>query len=192
MSIDWALFKLANGLAGHSLVLDTVIQMLMNDYALTTAIVLLLFALWFSGNTLEARERNQRAVLSAIAAVLLANLIVKACNLIFYRPRPFAYHEVTLLFYHPSDSSFPSNAATVGFCFAASIWGFNRKAGLLVYILACLLGFARVCGGVHYPSDILGGLLVGTASAWLIAKKFGFLDRLWTIIIHQLRRLLLA
>lgn len=192
MSIDWALFKLANGLAGHSLVLDTVIQMLMNDYALTTAIVLLLFALWFSGNTLEARERNQRAVLSAIAAVLLANLIVKACNLIFYRPRPFAYHEVTLLFYHPSDSSFPSNAATVGFCFAASIWGFNRKAGLLVYILACLLGFARVCGGVHYPSDILGGLLVGTASAWLIVKKFGFLDRLWTIIIHQLRRLLLA
>ncbi|MGQ9492509.1 MAG: phosphatase PAP2 family protein [Anaerolineae bacterium] len=192
MSIDWALFKFANGLAGHSLVLDTVIQMLMNDYALTTAIVLLLFALWFSGNTLEARERNQRAVLSAIAAVLLANLIVKACNLLFYRPRPFAYHEVTLLFYHPSDSSFPSNAATVGFCFAASIWGFDRKAGLLLYVLACLLGFARVCGGVHYPSDILGGLLVGTASAWLIAKKFGFLDRLWTIIIHQLRRLLLA
>nr|MBC7244055.1 phosphatase PAP2 family protein [Chloroflexota bacterium] len=192
MSIDWALFKLANGLAGRSPILDTAIQMLMNDYALTTAMVLLLFTLWFSGSTLEARERNQRAVLTAIAAVLLANLIVKACNLIFYRPRPFAYHSVTLLFYHPSDSSFPSNAATVGFCFAASIWRFNRKVGIVLYVLACLLALARVCGGVHYPSDILGGLLVGTFSAWLVTTKFDFLNRLWTMIIHQLRRVLLA
>ena len=192
MAIDWALFQFANGLAGRSPILDRIIQILMNDYALTTAMVLVLFALWFSGSTLEARERNQRAVLSAIVAVLLANLIVKACNLIFYRPRPFAYHEVTLLFYHPSDSSFPSNAATVGFCIAASVWLFNHKAGFLLYTLACLLALARVCGGVHYPSDILGGLLVGTFSAWLVIRKWRFLDRWWMAIIHWLRRWLLA
>ena len=192
MAIDWVLFRLLNGLAGRSPVLDLIVQILMNDYALTTAMGLVLFALWFSGWTPEAREQNQRAVLSAIVAVLLANLIVKACNLVFYRPRPFAYHEVTLLFYHPSDSSFPSNAATVGFCFAASIWLFNRKAGFLLYILACLLALSRVCGGVHYPSDILGGLLIGTFSAWFVVRKLRFLDRLWTTFIAWLRHWLLA
>ena len=70
MAIDWTLFKLANGLAGRSPVLDTIIRFLVNEYALTTALVLLPFALWFSGRSAGVRERNQRAVLSALAAMV--------------------------------------------------------------------------------------------------------------------------
>jgi undecaprenyl-diphosphatase len=192
MAIDWTLFKACNGLAGRSLVLDAVIRMLMNDYALTTALVLFLFALWFSGQTLAARARNQRALFSAIASMFLGNLLIKAMNLVLYRPRPFAYRTVTLLFYRPSDSSFPSNAAAVGFSIATSVWLFNRKVGLVLYVVASLLGLARICGGVHYPSDIVGGALIGMISAYLVARRMRYFDRLSAIIIRQLRRFLLA
>jgi undecaprenyl-diphosphatase len=192
MGIDWQLFQLANGLAGRSPILDTVVRLLINDYGLTTLLVLVPFALWFSGVSPAARERNQRAVLSAVTAMVMANLVVKALNLVYFRWRPFTYHDVTLLLYHPSDSSFPSNAATVGFCIATSIWLFNRRAGLLLYIVAVLFGLARVIGGVHYPSDILGGMVIGAASAYVMARKVRPLQQLWTAVIMRLRSLLLA
>ena len=192
MSIDWTLFELCNGVAGRSPTLDAVIRVLMSDYALTTALVLLLFGLWFTGKSRTIREQNQRAVLSAIASMLLGNLFVKALNLVFYRPRPFADHTVTLLLYRPSDSSFPSNPTSIGFSIATSVWWFNRKMGLVLYVLASLLGLARLCGGVHYPSDILGGALIGMFSAYLVVKRIHFLDHFWTVIIRQMRRLLLA
>ena len=171
MNIDWVLLSLLNGLAGHSTVFDAAVRMLINDYAVTTALVLVLLALWFSGTTQEQRQRNQQAVLSAVTSVFLANLFVKALNLVLYRPRPFASHEVTLLFYRPSDSSFPSNAASVGVSIATAVWLFNRKAGMVLYVLAVLLTLARLCGGVHYPSDILAGALIGTLSALFIVRK---------------------
>ena len=192
MAIDWTLLKLCNSLAGRSMLLDTLIRILVNDYAVTTALALLLLALWFSGWTPASREQNQYAVLFAITAMFLSNLFVKLLNLLFYRPRPFAGHDVTLLFYRPSDSSFPSNSATVGFSLATAVWFFNRKAGLVMYILASLLGLARVCSGVHYPSDILGGLLIGVCVAYLIIRKINFLQRFWALIIRYMRHLLLA
>jgi undecaprenyl-diphosphatase len=192
MGIDWKLFQLANGLAGRSPILDAVIRLLMNDYALTTALVLVPFALWFSGHTPAERERHQRAVLTTVAALVMANLIVKALNLVYWRWRPFTFHEVTLLFYHPSDSSFPSNAATVGFCIATSIWLFDRKMGLILYVIAALFGVSRIIGGVHYPTDILGGILIGSLSAYFVARRMRFLDRLWSLLIARMRSLLLA
>jgi undecaprenyl-diphosphatase len=164
----------------------------MNDYAAPTAVVVMLFALWFSGSTAASRQHHQRAVLAAFTSTFLGSLVVKAMNLAFYRPRPFAFHTVTLLFYYPSDSSFPSNAAFVGFSVASAMWLFNRKIGAVLLILAFLFGLARVCGGVHYPSDILGGMLIGMAMAHLVVRKLPVLNRLWTLIIEQMRRLLLA
>ena len=172
--------------------LDNIVRFLMNDYALTTALVLLLLALWFAGESPETRARNQRGVLSAIASMFLGNLIVKAMNLAFYRYRPFAFNEVTLLFYYPSDSSFPSNAACVGFAIATAVWLHNRTAGWISYLLALLLGVSRVVGGVHYPSDILGGAVVGVTVAYLVAIKTPLFSRLWSVIIRKLRQLLLA
>jgi len=192
MAADWTLFELCNGLAGRSPAWDTLIRVLINDYGITTALVLVLFGLWFTGKSPQAREQNQHAVFSAILSVLLANLFVKALNLLWYRPRPFAYRTVTLLFYRPSDSSFPSNPTSIGFCIATAVWLFNRKLGSVLYVLASLLGLARLCGGVHYPSDIVGGAVIGILSAYVVVRKIPYLDRLWAAIIQRIRQLMLA
>jgi undecaprenyl-diphosphatase len=192
MSFDWAVFRFLNGLAGRSPLGDKLIQFLMNDYALTTFIVLLLFGLWFSGQSSAQRARNQRTVLSAIASMFLGNIVVKLMNLLYYRFRPFAFDDVTVLFYYPSDSSFPSNATFVGFSIAAALWLYNRTIGSLACMLALLLGVSRVIGGVHFPSDVVGGALIGIGVAYIVVRKAAPLDRQWTLLIGQMRKLLLA
>jgi undecaprenyl-diphosphatase len=97
-----------------------------------------------------------------------------------------------VLFYYPSDSTFPSNATFVGFAIATAVWLHNRNAGWISYLLALLLGVSRVVGGVHYPSDILGGAVIGVTVAYLVAIKIPLFNRLWSVIIQKLRQLLLA
>ena len=192
MPFDFQLFHLINNLAGHNALLDGLVRLLVNDYFLTTIMSLILVIFWFEGQDRDQKERNQRAILRAIVALFIANIVLKLCNLIYFRPRPFVGHEVNLLFYQPTDSSFPSNPATVGFCIATAIWLYNRRLGALFLVLATLFGLSRIYCGVHYPSDIIAGALLGALSAYLVVRKGGFIDPVISLIIRTGRRLYLA
>jgi undecaprenyl-diphosphatase len=192
MGLDITLFNLINGVATRVPQLDGLMRLLVNDYFVPTALCLLAAALWFSGANRGARAANQRAVVSMVVAVLLANVLVKLCNLLYFRPRPFSVQEVNLLFYRPSDSSLPSNAAAVGFAFAGVGWQRSRRLGMLMGVLGGLWGFARVYCGVHYPLDIVAGGLVGVFSAWVVGKAQSPLEPLMLAIIALGRRLYLA
>jgi undecaprenyl-diphosphatase len=192
MSLDLQLFQLINNLAGHNDILDGLARLLVNEYFVTTMMALILVIFWFEGRDQDRRERNQRAVLRAIIALLIANIILKLCNLIYFRPRPFDSHEVNLLFYQPWDSSFPSNPATVGFSVATAVWLYNRRLGALLLVLATLFGLSRIYCGVHYPSDVIAGALLGALSAYLVVRKGGFIDPVISLIIRTGRRLYLA
>lgn len=192
MPLDFWLFQTINGLAGRIPALDGLMRLLVNDYFPTTAMSLFLVALWFEGRTQSQRERNQRAVLQALVAMFAANILLKLCNLAYFRPRPFASHEVNLLFYRPSDSSFPSNPATVGFSLATAVWLSNPRAGAVLFCLAASWAFARIYCGVHYPSDVVAGALLGALCAYLTVRKARFLDPLLAFAIEIGRRLYLA
>jgi undecaprenyl-diphosphatase len=192
MTLDGTLFNLINGLAGQMPLVDPLMRLLVNDYFVPTALCLLAAALWFAGHTREERGLNQRTVLSLIVAVLLANLVVKLSNLIYFRPRPFSVQQVNLLFYRPSDSALPSNAAAVGFTFAAVAWQRNRRLGAVMGVLAGLFAFARIYCGVHYPLDVVAGGLVGAMCAYAVGKAQRLLEPLMKAIIRAGQRLYLA
>jgi undecaprenyl-diphosphatase len=197
MTLDWDIFRVINGFAGAVPPLDVLMRLLVNEYFVPTTISLVLLALWFGGASPEQRRQNQRALLYTILGLLVANLFVKGCNLLYFRPRPFAAHEVNLLFYQPTDSSFPSNPATVGFAFATGIWLFGgriekwRPAALL-YVLAALFALARVYCGVHYPSDVIVGAAIGFSAAYLVKRIAKPVEPLINLVVVNAHRLFLA
>lgn len=192
MSPDLWLFKLINGLAGNTPVLDQIMQALVSDYVGPTLQVLGLLGFWFEGQHQDERRENQRAVLRTVVVLVISSAVVVLCNLIYPRDRPFRYHEVNMLFYYPPDPSFPSNSATVVFGFATIVWLQNRRWGWPMMVMAASFALSRVYCGVHYPTDILAGFFLGAGSAWLLTRRGHSLNRFFDLLIDLARRLYLA
>ena len=139
---------------------DAFMRAVVSDYLVPVLASLVLMGLWFWG-TQPARLQNQLTTIKAIAALSLANLVTLQLNNIYFRARPFVDHDLTLIFYEPTDSSFPANASAIGFAIATAVFLRWRRLGLALYGLALLYSFARVYAGIHYPTDVLGGAVIG-------------------------------
>ena len=191
MSVDERIVLWLNQWAGRWSALDWVEKVLVSDYFVPCAAGLCLVALWFTGDA-ERRDSHQRAVIRALATVGFASWVVLILNDHYFRPRPFAEHDLTLLFYGPSDSSFPAHPAAVGFGLAAGAWGGNKKAGAVIYALAVLWGTSRVFAGVFYPSDILAGAAIGVVVSHAVAVGLRLIEPVPTLVLKGARRLHLA
>lgn len=189
IQIDYSLFSAINNLAGRWPWLDAMARLFFNDYFVPTLMAVVLLALWFEGTRSTVQQNNQRAVLVAALAAGLANLSLKIINLFYYRPRPFADHQVTLLFYQPTDSSLPSNAAALGFAIAVGVWFYQRRWGWPLLGLAAVFGLSRIFGGVHYPLDVASGAALGWFSAWIIRWQQEPVNRLLKLMIGLADRL---
>ena len=116
---------------------------------------------------------KQTRKISLIALTsLLMNLIV--CNGLIKpmigRVRPYERIEVlNILVKEPWDHSFPSGHTSAAFAVAWILYlRFGKKVGIPALILAALISFSRLYVGVHYPSDVLGGIFVGTLMAFVV------------------------
>lgn len=135
-------------------------------------VVAFLWALWFSQDgeeSAEVRKTIVMTVLAAMGAVLAARLLAAVLP---FRPRPMNNPE--LVFLPPFGvgpntmriwtdlSSFPSDHATLFSALSAGMFFVSFRAGLLATAYTVLLVlFPRVYLGMHYPTDILGGAVIG-------------------------------
>jgi len=180
-SPDYELFSSINGLAGKSAVLDAI--MIGSAKYLPVVFALALVALWLTWN-----PQNQRGAFLAGASALIALGLGQIVGHALPRPRPYLAHSVNQLIASSVDTSFPSDHATLGFAVAVMIWHYNRKVGAGLLILALLLAFSRVFVGAHYPSDVLGGAVLGTVTSLVINALSGrdmardALDRLFSFL----------
>lgn len=105
-------------------------------------------------------------MVSMALTFLFGNLLLK--NLIA-RPRPFMVDDsVALLIPNPSEYSFPSGHTANSFAAAVVIFGHYRKAGIGAFLVAAVIAFSRMYLFVHYPTDILGGIALGTLDACIV------------------------
>ncbi len=189
---DEALFLAINGFVGTLPFADWVAEGVVSDYMVPVALALALIAMWFMERERDIRIRHQIGVFAALSSMALASLMVFILNMFYFRPRPFEDLDVNLLFYRPTDSSFPSNAVAAVFGIAFAIWGVQRKLGWAAIAAASLYGLARVYAGVHYPLDILGGVATAAAAAWVIFRLRDLLMPLLVLAIRLARVLRLA
>jgi undecaprenyl-diphosphatase len=111
------------------------------------------------------------AGLSAGLALVVAHFLSGAIG----RARPFVTHPNAHLFLpHARDPGFPSDHATGAFAIAFALVLRNRVVGIVALVLALLLSFGRVALGVHYPSDVFAGAVLGLLAAlvlWIPALR---------------------
>lgn len=184
MNIDWTVTAALNAWAGRSAVLDA-LGIGLAQYALGLFGVLLIAA-WVWPGPIERRRARQRYVLGAVLALGGALLTAHLLGVFFYRARPFVDHAVTLLIDHPPDASFPSDHLAVAGALIVALWPILRRTRWLWLGLSAAIGLARLFVGVHYPTDILGGFLLGAAwgllALWLAPRLVTQEQRLLTFL----------
>ncbi|MBM3944576.1 MAG: phosphatase PAP2 family protein [SAR202 cluster bacterium] len=167
-------------------------ELVVSDYLVPVCMALTVLALWFSASDRARRMRQQITVFVALTAMALSNLLVFIVNALYFRPRPFVDHDLTLLFYRPTDSSFPANSVAAAFGLAAAVWGVNRRLGASLMAAALVWGFARVYAGVHYPSDVAAAAGIGIVMAVIAYKLRDLLNPVPVWVIRAARILCLA
>ena len=196
---ELSLFESLNQLAGQSPILDTIIRLFVSDYFVPVVLSLTLLGLWFGAPALADRERQQRAVIAAVIAMGIANLLVLTVNMaeVVMRPRPFevidnAARTADMLFYHPPDPTFPSNSMAVTFAIAVAVFTGHRSMGSVALVLATAMGLSRVLAGVHFPLDVFAGAILGALAALVGLALLRLFEPVAVIFLQWARRLYLA
>jgi undecaprenyl-diphosphatase len=164
IALDRSVFHGINSIAGRNPVLDWVIRVGADDHIIPVVLALLVLATLLFARKHSGRQIAFMAIICALCATLVSMVILFGLNNLFFRPRPFTTQAVHLLFYHNTDSAFPSNAATLGFAFSFGVFVYRRKLGAVMLALATFVCLARMAAGIHYPLDVIGGMLLGLGS----------------------------
>jgi membrane-associated phospholipid phosphatase len=147
---------------------DTVIQA-WSDYGLALFAVLMLVVWW------RARQRDAARMATALfmpVAVVAAYAVNDAVKAVFDEQRPCrTLHAVTIEACPAlGDWSFPSNHAAIAAAAAVAVLVADRRLARLAVPAALLMAASRVWIGVHYPHDVVVGLVVGALVAWPIVR----------------------
>lgn len=122
-------------------------------------------------------KKTRKAGAAAAIALVIGALITNVClkNMVA-RVRPYdTYSALIPIVTKPIDWSFPSGHTCASFASAFVYFRLlPKKYGIPALVLACMIAFSRLYLGVHYPTDVLAGFLIGLfASAlavWMVSR----------------------
>lgn len=136
---------------------------------------------------------KQRKMGLTMGVALLMGVVI--CNMILKpwvgRIRPYDYQleffqkTIPLLIERQHDFSFPSGHTIASFEAAVAMCIRNKKLGIPAMILAVLIAFSRMYLYVHYPTDVIASVILGTGLAFLAAF---LVDKLWVLLENRKKK----
>ena len=127
---------------------------------------------WILIFTKKYRFNGISIITALTVTVIISEFIIKP---LFLRERPYMLNpDFVLLIPEPSGTSFPSSHTSTSFASALQFFGINRKAGIAAMIFAAIVAFTRLYLYVHFPTDILGGIILGVIMGFatiIVGKK---------------------
>ena len=118
----------------------------------------------------DYRVLGQTILIALVITTIIGEGIIKN---IVKRKRPFyGDDDKELLISRPITYSFPSGHTASSFAVATVFIKTDNAASLEIMLLACLIAFSRIYLGVHYPSDVIGGGIIGTLCGLITVMLF--------------------
>jgi len=176
---DLSILRFLNQFAFRSTMLDYVAIGIERFYFTRgLGLICLLWWIWFRGGP-DARRDREIVVCTAIATFVALILGRALAHLLPFRVRPFANDALGMHF--PSDlsackapvvrtwSSFPSDHAMMWFAVATGVYLASRRLGIVAFIYSLIfICLPRIYLGMHYPSDVLFGVVLGVLICLLL------------------------
>jgi len=126
-----------------------------------------------------AGERRIKLIYILMVALPLGYALARLAGLLFSHNQPFAVDGFEPLIPHAVDNSFPSDHTVISGVFSLTAFLANRHIGLVLWALTLLVGAARVSAGLHYPVDIVVGVLLALVAVFVAHKAV-----LWVVGRH--------
>ena len=173
-NLNYGLFYLINATPASPEWMIDVATFIAKD--LINIVPALVVILWLWGPRKQVSAQRQLVIKVAMALVISMTTSWTLGHL-FPHDRPFVDHIGYNFLHHSADDSFPSDHGTVIFTFALAFLLWHRLwSGVVLMAIAAAIAWSRVYLGVHWPLDMLGGLLVGMIgclSAQILWNLFG-------------------
>ena|SRR3989344_3974021 len=177
LPLDKELFSFLYGLTGQSRLLDWLF-IFFAKYLFWLIIVWSIWVIFTKKDWGDARpvwkSRFQHLSLAFISFLLSRGIMTNIIDNLLQSPRPFTALGVEALINHTDVNSFPSGHMASLIPIALTLLVVKRRSGIWVLIATLAIGIARIITGVHWPSDILGGIIVGVLGfsvIYLIFRK---------------------
>lgn len=183
MTLDQQLVATLNGWGLH----NTFLVAICSEYLVF--FVSLIAVSWLTQNIYRRNKpiNSIRVVLSDLVLstfvlfvipVGLATLISELISQFYMRQRPFVtMSNVELLVPHSADGGMPSHHMVFMISIATLVYLSNKRLGILLIFLSVISGIARVSAGIHYPSDVVAGIILGSfVSYFYIRISLRFFD----------------
>lgn len=144
----------------------------------TSAVCIATPLTFFITGMIEHNNDLKKKALFITESIAISRLVSFATKIIVNRQRPSEYDPTIIALTSTNNRSFPSGHTAAAFSTATSLVLISHKWYVVIpaYAWASLVGYSRLYLGVHYPSDILGGAILGSGSAWLSYKLNKWLD----------------
>lgn len=116
---------------------------------------------------LISKEKRKGFVVFAFFTAILVILGDKIFGFFYNNPRPYVVEHIKPLIEHTADNGFPSGHTLISMTASAITFVYNRKLGIILGVLAIIVGGARVLAKVHHPVDILGSVVLAIGATYI-------------------------
>lgn len=124
-------------------------------------------------------KQLQKDAMYAAGGFVVSTIVTHGMKRVIHRERPYVTYPDIEKRDVGGSYSFPSGHTSAAFCTATSISLLFPKWYVVApaYLYAATVGYARIYQGVHYPSDVLAGAVIGAGTAWLTYKAEKWRDK---------------
>jgi membrane-associated phospholipid phosphatase len=157
----------------HHLIPNSVAVLRIISFTTTYISIAVLLMVLITSIVKRSKSIRKQFILLASVLILVA-IISQGLKIFVYRARPFTTYPFIEKLSDGGGSSFPSGHTMEAFAMAVTLSLFFRKKKFVipVYLWAMLVAYSRMALGVHYPSDVLAGVIIGIFIGWSVPWIF--------------------